>query len=280
MYTSKEFYQVMKIKHFFETHPVFRYEEFTDFMRSQKVTRPEGWRQKLSYHQKAGHLVHIRRFLYAVKSTTSDTQWLDPYLIASKAAPDSIIAYHTALELHGIAYTTFNEFLLLTSRRITPFSFETQRFKPVMQPIALIKNESTDFATETVMREGVHVKLTTIERTIVDIFSRPDFGGGWEEIFRSLDNVTQFDADKAVKYALLLGKATTISMLGYFFEQRPAHLAVDKKYIDQLLQYIPKKPHYISRAPRSQGKYIKKWQLIIPTEIINRTWEEPNAEDI
>lgn len=28
-------------------------------------------------------------------------------LIASKATTDAIIAYHTALELHGIAYTTF-----------------------------------------------------------------------------------------------------------------------------------------------------------------------------
>ena len=127
----------MKIKHFFETHPVFRYEEFAAFMTAQGTNRPESWRQQLSYHQKAGHLIHIRKFLYAVKPMYSQDQWVDPYLIASKATADAIIAYHTALELHGIAYTTFNEFTYLSNRQISSFTYEGQRFRAVMQPKTL-----------------------------------------------------------------------------------------------------------------------------------------------
>ena len=97
----------MKLKLFFETHPIFSYEEFLAFMSADGVSRPSSWRQQLSYHQKAGHLIHIRKRLYAVKPMVSKEQWVDPYLIASRATVDAIIAYHTALELHGIAYTTF-----------------------------------------------------------------------------------------------------------------------------------------------------------------------------
>jgi hypothetical protein len=66
----------MKIKHFFEAHPVFRYEEFSAFMVATGITRPASWRQQLSYHQKAGHLIHIRKFLYAVKPMLSQEQWI------------------------------------------------------------------------------------------------------------------------------------------------------------------------------------------------------------
>jgi predicted transcriptional regulator of viral defense system len=108
----------MKLKSFFEVHPVFRYEEFSEFMTTQGTPRPASWRQQLSYHQKTGHLIHIRKFLYAVKPMISQEHWVDPYLIASRATADAIIAYHTALELHGIAYTTFNEFTFLSNRQV------------------------------------------------------------------------------------------------------------------------------------------------------------------
>jgi hypothetical protein len=61
----------MKVKEFFSSHPVFRYEEFAAFMASIGTDRPESWRQQLSYHQKAGNLIHTRKFLYAVKPTFS-----------------------------------------------------------------------------------------------------------------------------------------------------------------------------------------------------------------
>src|SRR5262245_21364063 len=118
MYISIAYCQVkMKIKSFFETNPVFRYEEFAKYMQSQGINRPASWRQQLSYHHRAGNLVHIRKFLYAVKppSIAEEDFWIDPYLIASKSTPDAIIAYHTALELLGLAYSSFTEFAFLTA---------------------------------------------------------------------------------------------------------------------------------------------------------------------
>lgn len=269
----------MKIKHFFEAHPVFRYEEFSAFMVAAGITRPASWRQQLSYHQKAGHLIHIRKFLYAVKPMLSQEQWIDPYLIASKATADAIIAYHTALELHGIAYTTFNEFTFLANRQISSFNYEGQRFRPIIQPKALMQGSQIDYGIELTQRSGLSVKFTCLERTIVDLLDRPDLGGGWEEIWRSLDNVTQLDTKRLIEYALLLNNATTIAKAGYFLEQRPSHFTLEKIHFEKLLTHIPKQPHYMSRDS-GEGKYIEKWQLIVPLTIINRTWEEPDVENI
>ncbi len=271
----------MKIKHFFETHPIFHYEEFVAFMAARgDSSRPEGWRQQLRYHQKAGHLIHIRKFLYAVKPMLSQDLWIDPYLLASKVTVGAILAYHTALELHGVAYTTFNEFTFLTNRQILPFTFEAQRFRAVRQPKMLVKGSKMECGVEVIKRSGMAIKLTCLERTIVDILDRPDLGGGWEEIWRSLDNVTRMDVDKLVEYALLLKNSTTIAKIGFFLEQRPAHFVPNKKPIEKLLHHIPKKPHYMSPGERGEGVYVEKWRLIVPLSIINRTWEEPDVENI
>lgn len=269
----------MKLKCFFEAHPVFRYEEFSAFMTAAGTTRPESWRQQLSYHQKMGHLIHIRKFLYAVKPIFSQGDWVDPYLIASRATANAIIAYHTALELHGIAYTTFNEFTFLANRQASPFNYEGQHFRAVIQPKALISNEHINYGVEVMQRSGLSIKLTCLERTVVDVLERPDLGGGWEEIWRSLDNITQLDTKQLIEYALLLNNATTIAKVGYFLEQRPPHFTLEKTRLEKLLAHIPKQPHYMSRES-GKGKYIEKWQLIVPLAIINRTWEEPDVENI
>jgi predicted transcriptional regulator of viral defense system len=272
----------MKVWQFFETHPIFRYEEFSSFMASQGNTRPKNCGPLLNYHQKVGNLVNIRKYLYAVKSIFDNNLWIDPYLIAAKLSDNSIIAYHTALELHGIAYSTFNEVTYLTNRQKAPFTYEGQLFRPITQQKALIESGLTDFDVDTINRSGMKINVTSLERTIVDVLDRPDLGGGWEEIWRSLEYVIRFDLNKMIFYTLYLKNSTVVAKVGYFLENRPAHLAVDPKYIEKLLPHIPKQPHYMNRTRqvKEKGKYIEKWQLIVPLEIINRTWEEPGAKNI
>ncbi|MDX2164911.1 MAG: type IV toxin-antitoxin system AbiEi family antitoxin [Gammaproteobacteria bacterium] len=269
----------MQLKPFFDSNPLFRYEEFAEYMRNRGVTRPATWKQELSYHHKVGHLLNIRKSLYAVKPT-HDEAWIDPYLIAAKATKDAIIGYHTALELHGIAYTTFNEFQFITKKLTRSFVCENQRFRPIYAPKVLIAQNKTEICVDVVKRERVPIKLTNIERTIVDILNRPDLGGGWEEIWRSFDNLTKLNLDDLVDYALLLNNSTVIAKVGFFLEQRPSHLKADDFYIEKLLRYIPKKPHYMERNKRRGGKYMEKWRLYVPDEILERKWDEPNVENI
>lgn len=270
----------MKINEFFEKHPVFRYEEFAAYMKAKGITRPASSRQQLSYHLKVGHLTHIRKYLYAVRPIFSPDITIDPYTIASKATSDSILAYHTALELHGIAYTTFNELTLLTARTLKPFTYEGIRFRAIKKPLSFLNESNSIYGIEIIQRAQIPIKVTTLERTIVDMLDRPDLSGGWEEIWRSLDNITRLDTNKMVQYTLLLKNATTVSKVGFFLEQLPEHLPIDKEPIDELLPHIPKQPHYLNRDERKGGKYFEKWRLIVPDAIVNQLWEEPNAPNV
>ncbi len=270
----------MKTIDFFETHPIFRYEEFTEFMAEQGIDNPANARQQLQYHCKQGNLWHIRRLLYAVKPFPAVANvGVDPYLIAAKATQDAVLSHHTALELHGFAYTTFETLTYLTAQASKPFTYEDQNFRSVRFPTSLQEKNKTDYGVDTITRGGVTIRLTSLERTIVDILERPDLAGGWEEVLRSLEQVVSFDAQKLIDYTLMLDNATTVAKVGFFLEQRPEHLAVQSSITDQLLPYLPTQPHYIDRSQRKDGKLIKKWQLIVPAEILEQRWKEPHDND-
>ncbi len=270
----------MKVKSFFRTHPVFRYSEFASFMRGRGIESSASIRKLLNYHHQAGHLVHIRRNLYAVLAGSFEgPRYLDPYLIGSKAAEDAILGYHTGLELHGLAYTTFNEITYISSRRLTGFSFEGQNYRPALMPKALIKSGHTDFGVETIHRNGLDLRVTNLERTLVDIIDRVDLGGGFEEIYRSLENVVRVNAHEILSYALLLNNTTTIAKLGYFLDLLSGHVSGIENITKVLQEHLPKVPHNMVRSREGKGRLIKKWNLIVPVDFIEKTWEEPNEDN-
>lgn len=123
-------------------------------------------------------------------------------------------------------------------------------------------------------RSGMEVRVTSLERTMVDVLNRPDLSGGCEEIWRSLESVEFFDLDKVVEYALLLGNATTAAKVGFFLEQHREPLMVKEKYLKSLRSLRPRQPHYLDRDKRKSGRLVSGWNLVVPREVFERTWAE------
>ena len=88
----------------------------------------------------------------------------------------------------------------------------------------------------------MRLRVTNLERTLVDVLDRPGLSGSWEEIWRSLESVEFFDLDKVVEYALLLGNATTAAKVGFFLEQHRETLMVEDRHLKEL-QVPARQPH-------------------------------------
>lgn len=264
----------MDVKSFFAQHPVFTASEFTEYLNRGEKGNVSTRDNLLAYHVNKGQLLRIKRGLYAVipAGVTPVDFPVDPYLLASRMADDAILGYHTALDIHAKSYSVYNQFLFLTERAIRPMSFRSYRFKAVRPPGTLLKKGKLEYGTRLMERSGLELKVTGLERTLVDLLDRPEFGGGWEEIWRSLESVEFYNVDEVVEYALLLNNATTVAKVGFFLEKNDKRFFVDQKHLKTLQERIPKKPHYMDK--RLKGRYISKWNLIVPDMILEKSWSE------
>jgi predicted transcriptional regulator of viral defense system len=266
----------MKIEDFFHRRPVFTNEELSQLLASRRVHGPRTQESLLAYYTKTGRVVRVRRGLYVVVSTggTPDTYSFDPFLLAAKMTKDAVLAYHTALEIHGKAYSTHRFLVYLSNRPLRPLSFRSQLFRGVKFPQTLLRKGKENYAVVQMDRVGLEIRVTSLERTLVDVLNRPNLSGTWEEIWRSLESVEFFNLDKVVEYALLLENATTAAKVGFFLEQHRESLMVDDAHLKPLRDLRPKQPHYLERRRRKAGRLATGWNLVVPTEVFERSWAE------
>ncbi|MCE2438063.1 MAG: transcriptional regulator, partial [Candidatus Latescibacteria bacterium] len=199
---------------------------------------------------------------------------VDPYLVAAKLTGDAVLAYHTALEFHGRAYSVHWRLVYVSGSKSLPLRFQSRSFRSAPVPPPLRAKGEESFGVTRQERSGVGIRVTNHERTLVDVLDRPDLTGSWEEIWRSLESVEFFDLDQVIEYTRLLENATTAAKVGFFLEQHRDSLMVEEAHLDSLRKLRPRQPHYIERNRSRRCHLVRDWNLMIPGEILNRFWGE------
>ena len=260
---------------FFDTHPVFTRQEFADARAGNRKRSTRTTDSLLRKYVADGRLLRVRGGVYAVVPRGADATRapVDPYLVATKLAPDATVAYHAALQFWGKAYSVWHRFHYLTRSRLRGFRFRDLEFVPVQAPRA-VRTRAAYAVGVTAQRHGGGIAhVTTLERTLVDVLDAPANAGGWEEIWRSLEMVEFFDLDAVVTYALKLGSALTVARVGFFLEQHRDSLMADDEHLEKLRKHRPRQPRYLD-ARRESGKLVSAWNLVVPERVIGRAWAE------
>ena len=257
---------------FFDRNPVFTREEFLALKNGTR--NPLTSRNLLAHHTATGRLVRVRRGLYATvpRGVERSAARFDPYLLATKVAPDAVVAYHAALQFHGKAHSVSSRFTYLTLRRLRTFRFRDAEFVAVRCPAPLRGLPQMGGGVLDQPHAGGRVRVATLERTFVDVLEAPQHGGGWEEIWRSLESVEFFDLDAIVEYALKLDSSLTIARVGFFLDQHRESLMVEERHLAALRARAPAQPLYLDRK-REPGKLVKAWNLVVPERVLSRSWE-------
>jgi predicted transcriptional regulator of viral defense system len=263
---------------FFATHPVFTHGEFatahTAHGRSEATSNAI-----LKRYVATGRLLRVRRGLYAAVPPGREHQGFQPdsYLIAAKCQEDAVIGYHSALSFHGTAYSVWSRVQAVTCRRLRRFSFQNEHFVFIQAPPEVRSLPDSGGGVKRHPHGGSEVRVTTIERTLVDLMHAPQYGGGWEEIWRSLDMVEFLDLGAVVEHALRMRTALTAARVGFFLEQHQTPWMVEDTHLAPLIAARPKQPLHWDRR-RESGTLQPRWNLVIPDTVLHRDWEEPHAD--
>ncbi len=259
---------------FFSAHPVFRRTEYATAVGREpndKVVTA-----MLAQHLKAGNIRRIAREVFASVPKHADARtWsVDRFLAASRLRPGGVIAYHSALELHGYAYSEGYDVQVIAPGE--PRMFEayglTCRFVRPPRGFTGPNGAATDGVT-VVDRLGLDVKVTTLERTIADLFDRHDLAGGAEELFNSLDLVARVDAGALVRHARARGNAAAAGALGFWLEHEQERLGVPQRALEDLRALAPSRPRYALGAKPGSARTARHWNVILPADVAERRFE-------
>lgn len=263
----------MRSADFFATHPVFTHDEYLATRAGPRSPRTAD--SLLARHAAAGRILHVRRGLYATvpAGAAADTFQVDPFLLATKLAADAAVAYHAALQLRGKTYSVWHRFAVLTRAHARPLRFQGCEVVPVRPPLALAGLPDLGGGVVSEPHAGGTVRVTTLERTLVDVLEAPDLGGGFEEVFRSLALVEYFDLAAVVEHTLARRSALTAARVGFFLTQRREELFVEEQHLRALGEHAPRQPRYLDRR-REPGRLVKPWNLVVPEWVLQRTWAE------
>jgi predicted transcriptional regulator of viral defense system len=255
---------------------VFRLEDFAAAHQAGKTLKPDSSLAAIKQHLRAGNLLRVRRGVYAVvpRGQTPDSMVVDPYVLAGNLSHDAVVAYHGALQFHGKAHSMTRRVPFLTVTKTKPFVFRGTEFVPVPVPPPLRALPDQGGGIVKKPRDAATVRVTTLERTLVDVLDAPRHGGGWEEIWRSLESVEFFDLDAVIDYAFKLDSAVTVAKVGFYLEQHREELMVEDFHLDRLRERAPRRPLYLERGKREPGKLLSRWNLVVPERILNRSWAE------
>lgn len=262
----------MTSQEFFATHPVFTHDEFAESRAASAARTVDSLLRK---HAGRGRIVRVRRGLYVTvpRGSTAEAVEVDPYLVASKATDDATVSHHAALQFHGRAYSMWSQVTFFTRRHTRPFQFGATEFVPVKPPKAVAELPEMGGGVELVVSGGGKVRVTTCERAMVDVLHAPALGGGWEEIWRSLEMVEFFDLDAVISCALALGSAMTAARVGFFLEQHRDALFVEERHLEELAAHRPRQVRYLGPS-RESGRLLPRWKIIVPERVLHRTWDE------
>ena len=266
----------MRVREFIDTHGVFTYREFAAAHDGDVPSAAPTRDALLNQYVRAGRLVRVRReLLVTVPAGVNPAAAVtDPVAVAARMAADAVLAYHTALEYHGTAHSVHSRMTYLTAVGQRPLLFQGITYAPALFPRALLNGHRENMMVDEGFRGTTLVHVTSRERTLVDALDRVSLSGGWEEVWRSLEMMSNLDLNSVVMYVAALGHATTVAKVGFFLEQHSEQFAADSGILERLQADVPRGLHYADRDRVSAGRLVERWHLIMPVTVLDREWEE------
>lgn len=238
-----------------------------DVMSEFFITKPAAAKALLRWQQK-GIVQLIRKNMYTAVDLVSDRPIVDKYEVASRITQTSYVGWHTSLEYHGLAHQTFFTTYVGSSSRFNKFTFEESDFEYCAAPLTGTPS------TGVIIPEGnPFVRVTDLERTVVDCCDRLDRAGGAEELMHCLEGMMMLDEKKLLSYLEIYGKAFLYQKVGFFLERIQQQANISPGFIKTCRQ---KGAVYVKQLTNSSESdcYLKAWKLYVPHYCIT-----DNADD-
>ncbi len=215
----------------------------------------------LKSYKKKGLITSVRRNLYTAISLETGHPVCTPFEIASFVSADSYISHHSAFEYHGMANQVFADVYVSSGTKFNDFEFDGKTFVRVPSKIS-----------DGVKTAG-KVRVTDVERTIID--SIKDFNkiGGLEELLRCLAMVTFSSEEKLIKYLNAYDSQFLWQKAGYILSCFP-NMKLSENFFEECKKNSQKNIRYLYEELKYEEPiFLLEWGLYVPNDMMRMLYE-------
>lgn len=199
-------------------------------------------------------ICHIRTNLYGVTDLATGQCAANKYEIASNISETACVAYHSAMEYHGLGHQLFNEMSVISDSTFRTFEFEGVTYVRRQPKI-------TEGVIVPVMNSKVRV--TDLERTVIDCIDRIKYAGGLEELLNNFTNVAYIDEVKMKTYLDAYGKASLYQKAGFLLSMYKKQWRLSAGFFNHCKARIGKSTRYLTDVA-DHTDYVSEWRLCVP----------------
>lgn len=187
----------------------------------------------------------------------SDEFITDPVnAIVSLSGKTVIFCYHTAFEIHGLSRYGMSFVIYIHSR----VSQDLSSLSNVQ--IKSVKLRSPGTGIMSYNRAGQNIRLTDVERTIIDCVHRPKYTVGWENVLYGLKKVEQLDGERILEYLKEFRTPSLNAKMGVILEHFQEKWKIERTLLNNIRPYCPSTPIRFFR--NKPGKFNKQWNIYVP----------------
>jgi len=224
-------------------------------------------RQALHHLARSGWVVRLRKGLYSLSSSVPGVSPLHEFEVGMALVHPAAISHWSALHHHGLTEQLPRRvFVLTTTGTSIPRLVGAKRKErrsdkgyPVggtIYQFVQVKPERFFGIEETWVGE-TRIKMTDLERTLLDGLMMPRYCGDFAEVLHAFQvRGPQLDLEKIVRYSLKLDAATG-KRLGWILEQQ----GIDLNRLEPLLAIHSKGYRILDPAGAHRGPCNRRWMI-------------------
>lgn len=225
---------------------------------NQLVGNADTAKTLLKSYLQHGYIEKIRHNYYAVKSLDTKQPVPDRFAIASNINEKTYISHHAAFEYYGMTNQVFTEIQVSTSKPFMNFDFDGVRYVCI-----LCKMESG------IVSPTSKIRITDIERTIVDNIKDFTKYGGLEELLRCLSLVTFTDEEKLLVYLNLYDTQFLYQKAGFILSHYQKSMKLSEHFFTVCKKETGKSIRYLYDGIQHENPvFYPDWQIYAPADLL------------
>lgn len=173
-----------------------------------------------------------------------------------------VFGYGTALLLYGLSrYGRLTEYYVVSKLKRKQRSMGEFNIRFVKTPLP----KESGIVTKHHGRGAV--RITDLERTLIDAIHRPKYAQGWENVAHALNRAKGVRGSRIIEYVKQYQTPSLVSRVGLVLQRYAKKWKVAENEIDSLRPYLPKTPVKFARG--MSGTLNRQWNLHVPEGLFN-----------